>query len=596
MPAKFERWRPAQEEALQFLLRSTKRAKAPSMPTGSGKTAVYVGHSLITREPTAFVTENIGLMDQLLEDFRDCGMVSLMGKRRYTCDLKPEYTCEDGHAARCPKKGTIGCPLSHAEMAAAVSPLVVTNYDKWTSSRKFGQGMAHFTKVVFDEGHLAPEALARAMQVVLSHHEIEEVLGVDFPKQREEMVDWKYWASWVRAEAEEQMIAAKALITGPDPKPTYVRKYMHLRNLCKRLATIATCQPQNWVCDELEKGFQFDPVKVARYSESTLLLRVPNIIVISATLRPKTLYMLGLGRESFDFLELGSDFDPKDCPIYYIPTMRVDSRAEDLSPLWIKLEQIASARQDRKGIVHTISYARRDAILGRSRFAPSMIVNPKGEASTETVMAYKAAGPGAILVSPSVGAGFDFPGRDCEWQFVCKIPFPDSRSKIVRARQEDDKEYGPYQAINKLVQIFGRGARFKGDRCENFIGDMHLDWFLPRYGHLAPKSFHGFFKRIEVAPPTASSTVIITLGGQLYDSGHSHQGRARGVHRAGRLPDRGLPAVQRDAVIISWATFGEPGAWSRPSSSPGPRTLRHFNAGLGQVSPVETSPQASTFG
>jgi Rad3-related DNA helicase len=500
MPAKFERWRPAQEEALQFLLRSTKRAKAPSMPTGSGKTAVYVGHSLITREPTAFVTENIGLMDQLLEDFRDCGMVSLMGKRRYTCDLKPEYTCEDGHAARCPKKGTIGCPLSHAEMAAAVSPLVVTNYDKWTSSRKFGQGMAHFTKVVFDEGHLAPEALARAMQVVLSHHEIEEVLGVDFPKQREEMVDWKYWASWVRAEAEEQMIAAKALITGPDPKPTYVRKYMHLRNLCKRLATIATCQPQNWVCDELEKGFQFDPVKVARYSESTLLLRVPNIIVISATLRPKTLYMLGLGRESFDFLELGSDFDPKDCPIYYIPTMRVDSRIRGPLPPLDKAGADCVCSTGPEGYCphHQLCEAR--CYSGPQPVCALHDCQPQGGSLHRDRDGLQGCRARRHPCQPSVGAGFDFPGRDCEWQFVCKIPFPDSRSKIVRARQEDDKEYGPYQAINKLVQIFGRGARFKGDRCENFIGDMHLDWFLPRYGHLAPKSFHGFFKRIDILP------------------------------------------------------------------------------------------------
>lgn len=500
LPEKFEAWRPNQLEALRLLLSSHKRTKALSMPTGAGKSAVYVAYALITRQPTCFITESRGLQDQLMQDFAPVGMVDIRGKRNYTCDLKPDYTCEDGHAARCSKKGTIDCPLSQAEMRAAISPLVVTNYDKWTAARKFGQGMAHFTQAVFDEGHLAPDALSRAMQVVLSAHEIEEVLGVDFPKNTEEMVDWKAWASWVRVEAYDQMQAAKSLILGDNPKSSHVRLYNHLRNLTRRLATLATCQPQNWVVDTVDRGYQFDPVRVARYSESTLLLRIPSILVISATLRPKSLYLMGIGKDAFDYKEFDSDFNPKDCPIYYIPTMRVDKNAKSLAMLWAKLDQIAARRQDRKGIVHTISYMRRDEILAHSRFAAAMMVNPKGEASTEIVEAFKASDPGTILVSPSVGAGYDFPGRDCEWQFVCKIPFPDTRSKIVRARQEDDKELGPYQAMNKLVQIFGRGARFKGDRCENFIGDMHLDWFLPRYAHLAPKSFHGFFRKIEVLP------------------------------------------------------------------------------------------------
>lgn len=470
------------------------------MPTGSGKTGVVIAWALITGQPTCIVTENIGLMDQYLEDFSRVGLVSLMGKRRYDCHLKPEYTCEDGMQARCPHRGTVGCPLAAAEFAAASSYLVVTNYDKWTSARKFGQGMQHFTQVAFDEGHEAPGKLASAMQVILSAREIEEVLGIDFPVNRQEMVDWKTWAQMARAEAESEMLSYRNLIA-TDPKPTYVKTYVHLRNLTRRLSTLATCRPEHWVVDELERGFQFDPVRVGRYAESTLLLNIPSVLVVSATLRPKTLYMIGVSKDNHVFQEFDSDFDPKRCPIYYVPTMRVDKNATDLSMLWVKLDQIAARRTDRKGIVHTISYARRDDIVNRSRFWQSMIVNTKGEPSTETVQDFFGAPPGTILVSPSVGQGFDFAGPKAEWQFVCKIPFPDSRSKIVRARQEDDKEWGPLQAVNKLAQIVGRIMRFKGDQGETFIGDMHLDWFLPRWSFLFPRSFNQFFKRVDVVPP-----------------------------------------------------------------------------------------------
>jgi Rad3-related DNA helicase len=503
LPEKFDTWRGPQEPALDALMRSTRRVSALSAPTGFGKTGVYVGYALWTKEPTCFVTDNRGLQDQIMEDFGAIGMVDLRGRRNYPCDMHEGWTCEEGYAARCAHKGTILCPSTQAETRASISPLVVTNYDKWTSARKFGRGMDHFTQVVFDEGHRAPAALARAMQVILNYREIEDDLGVDFPggTDAEEFVNWKPWAIQARAEAESRLAAAKARLSGArDPKPHWVREVTHFRYLTKRLGTIATANPNNWIVERIDKGYQFDPIQPGRYAEAALLLRIPRILVVSATLRPKTLYMMGIGNDAMHFQEFDSDFDPKRCPIYYVPAMRVDAKAESLAPLWLKFDQIAARRTDRKGICHTVSFARRTDLLNYSRFSSSMVVNEKGEAPTEIVELYKGAGPGAILVSPSVGAGYDFPDQQCEWQFVCKIPF-EPPSKIVKAREAVDSEYRSYQAMQTLVQNFGRGMRSKRDQCENFICDMHLDWFLPRFSHLAPKWFHTFFQRRETVPP-----------------------------------------------------------------------------------------------
>ena len=499
-PAKYDGgWRPKQEEALHLLLSSQKRTSVLSMPTGSGKSAVVVAYALITKRPTAIVTDSRQLQDQYLDDFKGVGMVDLRGRRNYSCPLKNDYTCEEGRVARCPYHGQIACPLSQAEFRAGTSSLVITNYDKWTSARKFGTGLSHIQQVVFDEGHKAPSALERAMQVTLSANEVERVLGIDFPSGVEELVNWKLWAMSARREAEERMLAAKALL-GANPSPSQVRLYTHLRNLCRRLNTIATSNPNNWVVDQTERGFVFDVVQAGRYAESTLLLKVPRIVVVSATIRPKSLFLIGIAQKDFDYKEFDSDFDPKRAPIYYIPTMRVDKNAHDLSPLWTTMDRIAARRRDRKGLVQTISYLRQGAATAFSQFANAMILNPKGEPSTETLSLFRASDPGAILVSPSFAEGVDFSGRDCEWQFVCKIPFPDSRSKVIRARQEADPEYGPYHAMNKLVQIFGRGMRYAKDQCENFIGDMHMDWFYPKYRHLAPKSFHGFYRQVTTLP------------------------------------------------------------------------------------------------
>jgi Rad3-related DNA helicase len=438
-----------------------------------------------------------------MDDFASVGLVDIRGRRNYPCDMRADFTCEEGYAARCPYKGSVACPASAAEMKAASSYLVVTNYPKWTSARAFGTGMQHFQQVVFDEGHKATDALSAAMRIQLHVKEITDTLGFDFPSysQADEFVNWKPWAVKARYEAESEASAAKARMDD-SPSASNVRHFSHMRNLVRRLGILATANPENWIADTDDKdGYVFDPIRPGRYAEAALLLRVPSIVVISATLRPKTLFMLGLAKGLFDFREFDSEFDPARCPIYYVPTMRVDSRAGDTGRIWILHDQIAGRRTDRKAITHTVSYNRRNEVLSRSRFASAMLINEKGEAAGDIISQFRASGPGTILVSPSVSEGFDFPMSDCEWQFLCKIPFPNGHSKIHKARQHDDPEHGAYLAMNKMVQTFGRAMRRKEDRCENFIGDMHLEWFLPRYGHLAPKSFHGFFKKVSLLPP-----------------------------------------------------------------------------------------------
>jgi Rad3-related DNA helicase len=506
-PPKFQEWRTAQIEAIRLLLRSTHRVKVISMPTGGGKSAIYVAYALLTKRPTCIVTESRGLQDQLQEDFQSIGLVSLKGRDNYRCQLRQDYTCQDGFAARCPYKGSHMCPASQAGMRAAASNLVVTNFAKWTTSKRFGQGMEHFEQVIFDEGHAAPEAIAQAMQVVLHHKEIEDTLGVNFPVPTAEMEDWKKWAYEAKLKAEAVMLSAKAML-GPSAAPSVVKRYLHMRNLVRRLTTIATANPRNWIHDEHKghkgqhDGYQFDPLRPGVYCESALFMRMEHIGVFSATIQPKTLYQLHQPKGSFGFWEFPSEFDPKDAPVYCIETQRVDRNHLDLTMLWIRHDQIAAQRQDRKGIVHTISFARREDILRQSRYAPNMLVNTRGEAPSEIIQWFRESPPGTELVSPSIGSGYDFPGSDCEWQFICKIPFGDSRSKIIKARQEDDKEYGPHLAVNKFVQICGRANRFKGDPCESFICDNNFkEWFWPRYNYLAPKSFHARVKTISQLPP-----------------------------------------------------------------------------------------------
>lgn len=504
LPEKFDSWRPAQEGMLDILLHSNKRIDTICAPTGSGKSPGVIAYALHSGKPTCIVTGTRGLQDQYLDDFASIGLVDLRGRANYPCGSKPGRTCEDGYAANCAFKGSVACASTKAELRAASSMLVVTNYAKWiTSGMGLNSGLSHIEQVIFDEAHNAPNALAQALQITLNQEHVEEELKCKLPEKCdwEDMEAWKSWASVQRVAAEaEMMIQHEKIQAAHDPKQAWIRRWLFLRSLFKKLSTLALCRPGDWVVDEVPGGYQFDPIFPGRYAESNLLFHKKKIIMVSATVRPKTMFMCGLGRHQFSFTELDSDFDPRRCPIYYVPTMRVDKRNSNrMELLWIRLDQIAARRRDRKGIVHTVSFTRQQEIKQFSRFFDSMIINEKGEPATSTVRDFKESGPGTILVSPSVPEGYDFPDDQCRWQFVCKIPF-EPPSRIVKARESADPEYRAYQAIQTLVQAFGRGMRNRKDWCENFIGDDHLEWFLPRYRHLAPRSFHGFFKRVSILP------------------------------------------------------------------------------------------------
>lgn len=496
-------WRTGQEEMISVTVTSEKRVTTICAPTGFGKSPAAVASALISKEPTCIVTHSKGLQDQYMRDFSHLGMVDLRGKRNYECGLKPDYTCEEGHVARCPYKGTVACPSSRAEMAAASSNLVVTNYAKWCASKKYGTGMTHFSRVIFDEGDQAFGALCEAMQVILSSREINEKLQIDFPDDIESLSEWKIWATGARALAEVEMLKAKTKIDGiSDPKPFHVRHFTHMRNLSRRLAVIACARAADWIVEELKdgKGFQFDPIRPGRYVESALLFKIPKVVFISATIRPKTMFMIGIGQDSFQFKEFDSDFDPIRCPTYYLPTMRVDGRNPNRTMLWAMAERFMSRREDRSGIIQTTSYDYQKEAHYSLSHRSRMILNNQGEDISEAVDIFCQSPRGSILVSPSVGSGYNFPGQLCEWQFFIKLPF-EPPSRILKAREEADPEYRAFRTINKFEQGCGRGMRSRDDRCENIIGDQHLDWFWNRYQHFASRSFRRRFQQVKFLPP-----------------------------------------------------------------------------------------------
>ena len=107
----------------------------------------------------------------------------------------------------------------------------------------------------------------------------------------------------------------------------------------------------------------------------------------------------------------------------------------------------------------------------------------------------------AILVSPSITTGYDFPGQFCRYQIIAKLPFPDyTTAKVDREREKDDPHRGIYHMWQTVAQAFGRADRSESDWQEVFVIDSNIEKAMERYAYLAPSWLPAYFRRMREVP------------------------------------------------------------------------------------------------
>jgi len=521
MPDKFSSWRPGQAHAVEDLIDAPTRFVGSNVPTGGGKSVIYSLANKLQGYRFTVLTSTKGLQSQLHEDFSSTGLVNIMGKSNYDCTDRTSLTCEEAGAS-CRAKAFNQCPHKQAYDAACRAPAITTNYACWLHrNRASAGGVSAFTQaekheeplpidcLVLDEGHDAVEELSSFIAISLSNEDIgsPKFINLSVPDSDTTMPEWVEFAKSCFKEVGEKVAATESQLRAQVRLSDQALKdHSRLKRIHAKLRTLATCQPDMWVVEPSQHGFQFDPVWPGAYA-SHLFRDIPKIIITSATIRRKTMYLLGLDDSDFTFYEYPSTFSVNDAPIIHIPTARLSfkSTPEEVAAVYRRIDQIVAGRQDRKGIVHTVSFKRAQEIIQASEFRRSMLANTKswsgqGMPTAQIVEKFKAGKPPLTLVSPSVSTGYDFPGLACEYNIVAKVPFPDSRSEVMKERLKRDPEYGHYVAAQDIVQACGRGNRFPGDRCQNFIVDDSIKWFTWKFKHLFPAYFHKFYRVSETIP------------------------------------------------------------------------------------------------
>jgi ATP-dependent DNA helicase DinG len=222
---------------------------------------------------------------------------------------------------------------------------------------------------------------------------------------------------------------------------------------------------------------------------------------MSATLRASHLQELGFTLDDYQFHEVGSPFKPSSRPIVWVETVRMSEKTSYTNrQFWAnRIDQIISKRLDRRGIIHTVSYGRAKELRSLSRYGNLMTLHDP-ENAREIVEKFKSAPTPAILVSPSVHTGYDFPYEAAEYQIISKVPFPNTSSGLALQRKEADPQWLPRTTAATLVQMAGRVVRAEDDSGETLIVDDTFKWLYLRHQPYFPRWFRDAY-RSAAAPP-----------------------------------------------------------------------------------------------
>jgi ATP-dependent DNA helicase DinG len=468
-------------------------------PTGIGKSLIYMAGALERKGRTIILTSTKGLQDQLMRDFSSVGLVEVRGRSNHRCDLTGKSAalgpCRWGH--KCVLKDG-GCAYYDSIRRANTADLVVTNYAFWLANDQITPG----DNLVLDEAHASFDHLVSHYSAEIDLEVLGETTGIS---GRVDNLTTAEGSAHALKETEKILRheARRILKEGGN-----INDLGPLSSLAANLRTLSSITNFTCVTKTYKGMFYVTPVTAPT---GKLFRGARFVLLTSATVSRGTAQLLGLTTRMVDIYSYPSPFPVSNRPVYWlegITELKIDRKTgEATDRQWATLiDQIIRSRKDQKGIVHTVSYDRREKYLHHSNLTGIQRLSPRPRDTASMVRYFKQAEPPVVLISPSVTTGYDFPGDECRYQIIAKVPFPDADSDLSRARTRIFPDYPFHYAWQQIVQASGRGVRSETDWCDTIIIDAHFDWLRRKSARLAPDWFLGAIRECKNIQQTRRHT------------------------------------------------------------------------------------------
>lgn len=438
------------------------------------------------------------LQDQYQTTFDDTGM--LKGKSNYQCDVDDTLSVDvapciyvTNQKNECWKANR--CPYYNSRNDMLTSKFSTLNYSMFFSLPN------HLKKrqvMVCDEGSELEEQLVSQFtcEVDIPFLMKTQTLVTPFPnddKNRPKVLSWvnsliekvetscadyKEWFS--------SNTAKKDIITFNKKKQEYTR----LTNLFNSLGLLSeSFYDSDYIIERVEYGIRFIPLKVDVLSKH-LFKHAEKVVIMSATIIDPDAYCKSLGIEDYEYLHIGTDFEPEKSPISIMAKQKLNFQnlKSMLPTLMTQIKGILEHHGDEKGIIHTHTQYLTDYIRDNIK-SDRLLCREAGVNNEQLLEMHEESDMPTVLVSPSMTYGVDLKGDLARFQIVLKAPWLPTKDVRVEKLMKLDKDWYGNQMLKTLVQACGRGVRSEDDFCETYILDGSIFDAINRNKKKLPKFF-----------------------------------------------------------------------------------------------------------
>lgn len=436
----YDKLRPQQEDALDWLGSQVSRLRLLEAPPGVGKSLVAAIWAY-DQGSAVILTETLSLLRQ----YEAMGIPVVRGRANFICS--EGGTCEDGIAARC-RAGD--CPYREAKQRALKAPVFATTYASYLADGD----IQHFSSnIVCDEGHRIDDAVSR-------WHGVSITVPPNVypsPPDSNSLAAWQSWASTV---------------------PPWGYDDTARRNVERRLLKLSTLQSDYpWVISCSPNSIDVRPLWPTD-AWRWVFEDARRIVVQSATLYGGALLATMLGETDYSYLSIDSPFDAGRRPVYIYPVASLSRSSSDAD--WWQIGEacagIMKLNDSVKGLIHVSSRKQVGTLRNLLPKSPPILYHETEirRQRQELFDSFRQSPPPLWMVSPSAFEGEDFPDAQLRAQIIAKVRYPDMSDPLVAAR----RDWGPrgrtwYAAVTvaNVCQAVGRAMRSENDWGVTYIID-----------------------------------------------------------------------------------------------------------------------------
>ena len=247
---------------------------------------------------------------------------------------------------------------------------------------------------------------------------------------------------------------------------------------------------------ELKPCIKIKPLTVADKAPFFWPDRVKRIVLMSATISPKDIEMMGLGDRVVRYIDTPSPIPAERRSIIPLNICSMAYRNQDANmELVVKeLKKLADKHAGESGMIHapySLAKKLRIALKDDDRFIFHTRLN-----KNEKLEEFKKA-EGKILVGSGFYEGIDLKYELARWQVVLKIPFPNLQDSSNRWISRNDPEYYAWLTARELLQASGRVCRAEDDYGITYVFDNCWKMWYDKCEHLLPLWFREAIKEIK---------------------------------------------------------------------------------------------------